>query len=97
MNEKIKQDYGDQPDINEVFNRTIMKIIDNTQHALETPTELDEVSKTARERALRESAAHAIWLVEERRSRYEERRSRYEERRSQFEKKGGFWARLFRR
>ena len=93
MNEKIKQDYGDQGnqiDINAVFDRTIGMVRDDTQRIIETPTELDEVSKTAREKTLRKSAAHAIWLIEQ-------RRSRYEERRSQFEKKGGFWARLFRR
>ena len=93
MSEKIKRDYGDQGnqiDIDAVFDRTIGMVRDDTQRTIETPTELDEVGATVRERSLRQLGENAVYLLEQ-------RRSQYEQRCSQFEKKGGFWARLFRR
>ncbi|QHU93033.1 hypothetical protein GWK77_02475 [Candidatus Saccharibacteria bacterium oral taxon 488] len=77
MGKKIRQEQSDRvkemlgiADINEVFDHTIMKIVDKTQRTIETPTGLDEVGKAAREQALRTSAAYAILLVEKRRIRF---------------------------
>ena len=74
MGKKIRREQSDRikeilaiVDTNEVFDRAIMKIFDNTQRIIETPTGLDEVGKAAREQTLRKSAALAIRLVEQRR------------------------------
>ena len=81
MGKKIRRQQSDRikeilgiADINEVFDRTIVKIADNIQRTIETPTRLDEVGKAAREQALRKSAAYAILLVEQQRIRFLEKK-----------------------
>ena len=76
MNKEIKRgqaDRGNQIDINAVFDRTIGMVRDNTQRIIETPTELDEVGATARERSLRQLGENAVHLLEQRLSRFKEK------------------------
>lgn len=77
MGKKIRREQSDRikeilgiVDINEAFDRTIVKIAGKTRRTIETPTRLDEVGEAAREQTLRELAAHAILLVERRRIRF---------------------------
>ena len=74
MSKKIRREQSDRieevlgiADINDVFDRTIVKIAGKTRRTIETPTRLDEVGEAAREQTLRELAEHAILLVERRR------------------------------
>ena len=74
MSKKIRREQSDRiekvlgiADINDVFDRTIVKIAGKTRRTIETPTRLDEVGEAAREQTLRELAELAILLVERRR------------------------------